>query len=145
VPRPQPEPPTYFIDRCLGRVDVPQALRQVGAVVELHDDHFKQDQDDADWLSIVGARGWIVLTKDKAIRRREIEIQALLNAGVGAFILTAGGMTGPTMAAAFVAALRTMARHSQTMARPFVATVSTSGSVTILRGGQRRGGIKRES
>jgi hypothetical protein len=35
--------------------------------VEVHDDHFLTGADDADWLQIVGPRGWVVLTKDERI------------------------------------------------------------------------------
>ncbi len=120
------------------------ALQHAGALVELHDDHFPHDQDDADWLPIVGHRGWLVLTKDKAIRRRELEMQALMGAGVGAFILTATGLDGPSMASAFVAALPTMTRYAHTRVRPFVASVTAIGRVSMLRGGARRGGVRHE-
>ena len=44
---------------------------------------------DVDWLPEVGARGWILITKDKNIRKRETELRALKQAGVRAFVLTA--------------------------------------------------------
>jgi hypothetical protein len=125
-------------------VDVPAALRSAGAVVEVHDEHYPQDQEDVDWLPKVGARGWLVLTKDKAIRRNELEINALMTAGVGAFILSAGGLSGPSMGAVFVKALTKMLRIAATRTRPFVAAVTAAGDVNILRGGERRGGIKRD-
>ncbi len=37
---------------------------------------------DVDWLPRVGARGWILITKDKNIRKREVELRALKQAGV---------------------------------------------------------------
>lgn len=43
---------------------------------------------DERWLRDVGARGWIVLMKDDAIRRRPVERDALVEAGVRAFCLT---------------------------------------------------------
>jgi hypothetical protein len=64
-------------------------------------DVFPPGTADEEWLPVVGRAGWVVLTKDKWIRRREVERQALLRAGVAAFVLTAGEMTGAEMAQAF--------------------------------------------
>ncbi len=74
-----PDEPTFLIDRSLGSRDVPEALRAAGALVEVHDDHFAQDAEDAVWLPAVGAQGWIVLTKDIRIRRHPLELSALMS------------------------------------------------------------------
>jgi hypothetical protein len=85
----------FFVDRSLGRKIIPGALRQAGEEVRVHDDYFQQDAKDEVWLADVGKRGWIVLTKDKNIRYRPVELQALLLAKVRAFVLTArGDLTG---------------------------------------------------
>lgn len=47
-----------------------------------------QQLPDERWLRDVGAKGWIVLMKDDAIRRRPAELNALIDAGVRAFCLT---------------------------------------------------------
>jgi len=39
----------FFIDRCLG-TKLADSLQNVGATVEIHDDHFEQDIEDEDWL-----------------------------------------------------------------------------------------------
>ncbi len=72
-----PEDIVLFVDRCLGRIEVATALRAAGARVETHDAHFPITCDDDEWLPKVGALGWIVLTKDKYIRRRPKERRAL--------------------------------------------------------------------
>jgi uncharacterized protein with PIN domain len=77
----QPDPITLFLDRSLGKNIVAEALRKAG----VHDDHFKQDVTDTTWLTIVGKRKWVVLTKDRRIRFRAIERQALINAGALSF------------------------------------------------------------
>lgn len=138
------DPPVFFVDRSLGAVDVPRALRAAGAKVEVHDDHFGQDTEDAEWLGDVGARGWIVLTKDARIQRHPLEMKALMAAGVGAYILTTVGVTGTEMAEILVKALPKMIRQVETRQRPFVATVSRSGEITIKVGGARRGGVRRD-
>jgi len=57
-----------FLDRSLGRRQVAEALRNAGARIEIHDDHFGPETTDEDWLREAGRRGWIVLTKDARIR-----------------------------------------------------------------------------
>src|SRR5262245_39472874 len=105
-----PNPIVFFLDRNLGKKTIAEALRQVGAEVRVHDDHFSSSTIDEEWLSEVGRQGWIVLTKDARIRYREIERTALMNAGVGAFVLTAKNLQGSEMASVFVRALPAMTR-----------------------------------
>lgn len=47
-----------------------------------------QQVPDERWLHDAGAKGWVVLMKDDAIRRRPAERDALVEAGVRAFCLT---------------------------------------------------------
>ena len=101
-----PEPLVFFVDRSIGRKVIPAALRQAGEEVRVHDDLFPQDAKDEDWLTEVGKRGWIVLTKDTRIRYHTIEVNALRAAAVRAFVLTAkGDLSGQEMAEVFVKAL----------------------------------------
>lgn len=101
--RPLPEP-VLFLDECLGSTDVPKALRSQGIPVELLHEHFPLSTADPEWLAEVGRRGWVVLTKDQRIRRRQAEFEVLLGAGVAAFVLTSGNLTGPGTAQAFLSA-----------------------------------------
>src|SRR5262245_42661349 len=84
-----PEPLVFFVDRSLGRHIIPDAIRNTGAQVELHDSHFSQDAQDHVWLAEAGKCGWVVLTKDKRLRYRAVETNALMSAKVRAFVLTA--------------------------------------------------------
>lgn len=136
-------PLTFFVDRSLGAHDVSDALLTAGALVEIHDDHFAPDTLDAVWLAEVGARGWVVLTKDNRIRRHPLELQALLAADVAAFMLTATDLTGADMGRLLVTALPKLTQLVRSRARPFIATISRQGQVTIIQGGARRGGVRR--
>ena len=111
---------------------VADALRLHHYRVELHTDHFDQNALDKDWLPEVGRRGWIVLTKDNHIHRNQIEIVALLKSGTATFVLRAKKATGTEMADAFVAALPSIERFLKKFDKPFVATITPSGAVSIL-------------
>lgn len=142
MPRP-PEEPVYFLDRCLGSKVVADALRAAGAKVEVHCDHYADNCPDQDWLRDVGPKGWIVLTKDKWIKRRELERRALEVAGVAAFVLAAKDLKGDQIAAIFVEALPRLREIALAYARPLLGTVTRAGKVEILSG-KRRGSVRKE-
>lgn len=131
-PSKPPEPPAFFLDRSLGKIRIATGLRQAGAIVHIHDDYFPPNAKDEDWLTQVGRNSWIVLTKDHRIRYRNLEREALMNAGVGAFILTAGDLQGDEMAEIFVKALPAMAKFLRKHRKPFIARVARDGSVSLL-------------
>jgi PIN like domain len=74
------KPLTFYVDECLGRF-VADALAADGFDVRPYYEHFAGRRD-IEWLPEVGELRWIVLTKDKNIRRRQLEVDAILNANV---------------------------------------------------------------
>jgi hypothetical protein len=72
------------------------------------------------------------LSKDKMIRRRLVERDALLQASARAFFPGSGNMTGDEMAEAFVAALPAVRRAVKKTPAPFIASVTKTGAVTGL-------------
>lgn len=123
----------FFIDRSLGRKYVAQALREAGATVEVHDDHFPQTTPDVDWLAEVGRRGWVVLSKDERIRRNRIEREALEAARVRAFFLTQQDITGQEMADLFRDALPGMTNRAISHPAPFIFTITRSGKFSRVK------------
>lgn len=132
TPRPV-SAPVFFIDRSLGRKQVAQALREAGATVEVHDDHFPQATPDVEWPAEVGRRGWVVLSKDERIRRNRIERTALEAARVRAFFLTQQDITGQEMAELFSNALPGMTRRAVSEPAPFIFTISRSGKFSPVK------------
>ncbi|MEL6937517.1 MAG: hypothetical protein AAFO59_12745 [Cyanobacteria bacterium J06607_17] len=125
------EQPTFFIDRALGRKAVAIALRNAGAKIEIHDDHFPARALDVEWLPIVGEREWLILTKDDAIGRRLLEQMAVASSGARVFVLASGNLTGPEMADILVSALSRMQRFAQGNSKPFIAKVHRRGTVRM--------------
>jgi hypothetical protein len=56
---------------------------------------------DVEWLERCGREGWVALSKDRRIRYRTYERDALLGHGVRHFVLTVGTLTGAQQAARF--------------------------------------------
>ena len=124
---------TILTDECLGRNDVPEALRRAGATVIAHHEKFAPGTSDDVWLSALAEhQDWIVLTKDSQIRRRPLEREAFKNARARVFTLTSGNLTGEQQAEAFVRALPKIRRLSKRRG-PFIAKVTAAGAVEILK------------
>ena len=130
-PSARPEPLACFIDECLGRYAVPDALRAAGAQVVLHHELFQEGADDEAWLLALAQRPeLVVLTKDTRIRKRELERRALEAAGLRVFALSAGNLSGADQAAAFVRALPRIRRLAQ-RSGPFIARVTATGAADL--------------
>jgi hypothetical protein len=127
---------TILVDECLGRYAVPEALKAAGAQVLLHSQMFPPGIEDEDWLRALANRPDLsVISKDRQIRKRTLELDAVIAGRVRLFILTTAGMTSREQAEAFVRALRRILRCSQ-QPGPFVAVVTASGAVRIVIDGR---------
>ena len=107
------------MDRSLGKVAVAEALREAGAQVEVHDDHFPRDTADAVWIPEVSRQGWIILTKDAAIRKRPLELAAVIASKARVFALTSQHIPGSKMADVFAKRLKRMRNVARSHPRPF--------------------------
>ena len=124
-----PEPFVFFVDECLGRHVVPDALRaaiDADERVELR----AQGTQDLDWIPEADIGGWAVFTKDHALRRRPNELAALLSAKTAVFLL--GEASGREHAARVVAALPLVRRLARARDVPMIARLEANGSATVL-------------
>jgi hypothetical protein len=78
-----------FIDRSIPK-GVATALKAVREDVLWLEDRFPHNVPDHRWLPVVGAEGWLVVTRDKRIRHRRWERQAIVDYGVGCFCYIQG-------------------------------------------------------
>lgn len=76
--------------------------------------------------------GWVLITKDKNIRKRPLELQALQSSGVKAFVLTSGNLSGEAQALLFKDALPKMIRLIRREEPPFVARVTADSDVELI-------------
>jgi predicted nuclease of predicted toxin-antitoxin system len=126
--QPKAEPAlVFFVDRSLGGKYVVQALRNAGAEIVVHDDVFAFTTPDIEWLAEAGKQGWIVLTKDSAIRRNPLERAMYQEARVRVFALTRKDLGGPEMAEILVRALPGIRKRAREIEPPFLFTISRGG------------------
>jgi hypothetical protein len=82
----------FYVD-----ASVPIAVRR--ALADVRDDVVhagqagkpKENTADRDWLPVAGRNEWVVIKRDKKIRTRPWERDALIRAGVRTFCMTGGG------------------------------------------------------
>ena len=77
----------FFIDRSLGR-SIATGLRDAGLMVHTTADVYGEDEAQRlpdVWLRDAGRNGWVILTKDDAIRRRPAERDVLVGASARVF------------------------------------------------------------
>lgn len=123
--------PDLFVDRSLGRVQVPKLLRDAGLRLVTLAEHYgvpaDEDVEDTTWLELVGQRQWVALMKDSNIKRRPAEKQALLDHTVRAFCLAGGNLTAHEMGARYIRALPAMTRACAHDRGPFLYAVRREG------------------
>jgi len=103
-----------------------------GESLNLLDDYFAPTTLDATWIPEVGAKGWVILTKDTAMRRNPLEIQALLSAGTAVFFFANASLPGSKVGDALALALPGMRTAMRRFKVPVMGRVNASGELSIL-------------
>ncbi len=91
----------FFTDRDLGK-QFAEILKAEGLTVERHDEHFRPDTPDEDWLEEAGKRGWVALTHNSRIRYTPNELAAVTRHRVRLLVIV-GKTPLPDLARSFVA------------------------------------------
>lgn len=115
-----PEPLVFFVDESLDNQIVVDALCKAGANVKRLTEIFPRGTDDQVWLQHAGQQSWIVFTRDKRIRYRQLELSALQVARVRAFVFTGGNVTMKETADILSRALPKIRRICASEAGPFI-------------------------
>lgn len=115
--------PTFFIDRDLGRHVLPSTLEAAGLRVQRHHDHFASDAPDEEWLPAVAARGWIVVSGDKRLLKRPLEVAAIRRSKAIVLILVGNDAPAIELATNFVNTYSKIEATLTTMKGPAVAKV----------------------
>ena len=92
----------FFLDRGLGSLVVPRALRAAGWALETMDERYGADRSqeiqDTEWIEEATLAGDVLLCKDLAIARNPLEAQVIYMTGARVFALSKANLTGPVMA-----------------------------------------------
>jgi hypothetical protein len=121
------DPAVFYLDESIYSQILSEELERVGVTVRRPRIDVPAGTPDATWLATAGAEGWIVLMRDQRIRYRALEIQSLNEAGVGAFVLTAGQATATATAVAILSKLQKILNIARSEPKPFLYTLGLSG------------------
>lgn len=122
--------PDLFLDRSLGRIKVPQLLRDVGLRLVTLAEHYGVPADEAvgdeEWLELAGASGWAVFMKDTRIRYNPAERSSVLRHSVQCFCLTSQSLSSDEMARRFLDNLDAIAQACADDPGPFIYAVHSN-------------------
>jgi hypothetical protein len=121
----------FFTDRGLGSRIVPTRLRQAGWQLETMDERYgvgaSQSVSDVDWIGTAAARGEVLLCKDLAIARNQLEAEAVFRAEARVFALANANLSGPDTAACLLAHEAAIVTMAVRVTGPYVVSVSRAG------------------
>lgn len=128
-------PLEFLADRNLGK-RVVGALRAAGETVHTLADVFGEDRsqqvEDESWLAYAGSMGWAALTKDRRIRHRTGERDAVREHGVVLFALSNANLGFAEMAGAFLTAMPRLHEIHQDRSGGSIWIVHRDGTVDRL-------------
>lgn len=110
-----------------------EALRSAGIPFIAHHERFADNLPDEDWLGVAGTEGWIVITRDKNIRRKPNEIKAYRDNNVIAFVLASGNASAEDTAKLVVALYPRILRKTRAVKPPAMFSVTLAGGISPVR------------
>lgn len=82
---------------------------------------------------MAGREGWIVITRDQAIRRKANELQAFRDANLIVFVLASGNATAADTARLVVGLYSRIIRKALGTTRPAMFSVTLAGGINPVR------------
>ncbi len=125
-----PDYPVLFIDRCAWSNRLGDALATANIVFIPHHQRFALDCPDEEWLPVAGNEGWVVLTRDKNIRRKPNELLAFKKNRVLAIVLSSGQASAADTAELVVRLYSKLMRKLQNTRPPAMFTVTLAGTIS---------------
>lgn len=119
-----------FIDRSIPR-GVAEEIRRIRSEPVLFlDERFPPNTPDREWLAVAGHEGWLVISRDKRIRRRPGEREAIRANDVGCFILGwRKNLTREEYVDILASSLDEMVERFEDTPRPFIYVVNSAGTM----------------
>ena len=118
---------TLFVDRCAWSRPLGEALEAIGANYLAHHQRFAPAAPDEEWLEVAGREGWVVLTRDKHIRRRPSELEAFQTHKAIVFVLASGNASAAETAELVTRLYDKIQRLAAQAQPPVMYSVTKSG------------------
>lgn len=118
---------TFLVDNNIGK-QVAAGMSGFGEDVVHLTDHFEENAPDTEWLAEVGNKGWFVITRDKHIRRRPVELRAVTKHNVGMFVLAGKNQDRCKLIQQVVRNWPRIKEHARRQHRPFAFSIPARGT-----------------
>jgi hypothetical protein len=139
--RPPEQKAIYFLDENVDGPLLAEALRAEGLEVRQHRECFAQGAEDERWIPTVAASGWVIVTRDIAIKRRPAERTAWIAANaVVVMIRSEQPLSAADMAATLIRIRARLENYISKRIPPMIIFVRPDGDIELKEGGERRGG-----
>lgn len=126
--------PHVFVDRSLGALQLPAALRDAGFALTTMREHYgeveAQRVADVEWIALTAERGWIGFHKDAEIRRNEVERRAVFDTAARMFCVPRADITAADLAARFITNLPAIAAAAK-LSGPYIFSVQAHQIVRL--------------
>lgn len=122
---------TLYFDRNFGK-RLPNALAKLRPPVEIRwhqGQRFHQDMPDDEWMKIVGARGWVVLTQDLKFHLIEHEIEAIRQHQIRCFYFPDANVGMWNTLCTFLRVHKRLLKLASETKAPFIFRVHANGSI----------------
>jgi hypothetical protein len=112
---------------------------------EPHRDHFAPDAEDEAWIPAIASRGWIIVTRDFAIKRRPAEREAWNTANATVIMVRGEKLSAEDMSKLLLVAhaRRRLDNYIAKRTPPMILYVNPDGQLQTHLGGGRRGGRRK--
>jgi hypothetical protein len=132
----------YYLDANLDGPELVGRLRDGGMPCEPHRAHFAPDAADADWIPAIAARGWVIVTRDFAIKRRPVEREAWTAARATIVMIRGDRLSSDDMSKLLLNAHAggRLDRYITKRTPPMILYATADGRLQTHLGGERRGG-----
>ena len=122
--------PVLFFDRDVGTA-VPKALEVLSlpTTVEYHQNHFRQEAGDPEWMPVVGERGWLIIGHDSRHHHRAAELAAINLYGMGCFYLWGTQAPRWEKMRCFLNAYERLLEAVADTPRPFIYRITKAGGL----------------
>lgn len=126
---PDPPKPVFFVDECIAGRSLTERLIGDGYTVETHTTAgIARGTPDAEWIPVVAAKRWVILSKDKFDNENEREVITTVEAT--AFVLRHKKARSAEIIEIFAGAMPKICRSCAKRTRPLLGFISPSGAIT---------------
>lgn len=127
----------FFLDRGLGSLVVPRALRANGWTLETMDERYGAERSmeiqDTQWIEEATLAGDVLLCKDLAIARNPLESQVIYMTSARVFALSKANLTGPVMAQQYLDNEEKIVTTALKAEGPYVMAVNATNSLRRVK------------